>query len=213
MKRLSALLLPALLGLLAGCAEYKEYTYKEFPIAREQAYDAMKALMEEEGYIFVEQEENFVNGLPEVYLESDWNLRQTGGYMRGTDQRRKAYVKITTVYSERKGREFQPLNEDQGKKLRELEGEDKKYATSEADRKKAELDQTRIGIAVRLERQDNIDRPLVDDWIYEGPDNLAVAELMGRFEAHFNENKQGGAIGPSPRGEKAKEEELRARNR
>jgi hypothetical protein len=186
------------LVLLAGCAEYKEYTYKDFSVSREQAYDTVLSILESEGYEVVEVEENYVNDLPEIEMKTDWN-----------DKRRKAYVKITTVYSERKPFEYQPLNEEQGKELKKKEGESK--AKTEAE-KKAELEQTRIGIAVRLERRSDIQRPLESDWYYDGPDNFESAALMGAFEAAWGKEKAGGTIGPSPKGEAIRKDELKRKS-
>lgn len=202
-KRLSIPAL-ALVALLAGCAEYKEYTYKEFSVSREQAYQSMVTILKDEGYPITEIEENYVNDLPEVYIETDYNLRQTGAVYQGNNMRRKAYVKITTVYSEREPFEYQPLNDEEGEAMnkgREKYEEDKK----------AGLEQTRIGIAVRLERRSDITRPLEADWYYDGPDNYESAALMGRFEAAWGDSRSGGKIGPSSKGEKRKREELENR--
>src|SRR5690606_28553329 len=96
-------------GLLAGCAEYKEYRYRDFTVSREQAYDAVRYVLDTEGYEVVTYEENWVNDLPESYLETSWNMRQTGNPYPGNDVRRMAYIKITTRYSDRKPVEYQPL--------------------------------------------------------------------------------------------------------
>lgn len=194
--------LALLLATLAGCAEYKEYTYKEYSVSREQAYQAMLTILNSEGYDVTEVDENFVNELPEIYMETDWNMRQTGSVYAGNDFRRKAYIKITTLYSERKAFEHQPLSEEDGKRMKELEAEQKK---------KADLEQTRLGIAVRLERRSDIKRPLEADWYYEGPDNFEVASLMGRFEAAYGEEKHGGSTEPSARGMSNKRDELERR--
>ena len=197
------------LVMLAGCAEYKEYTYKDFSVSREQAYDTVVSILHAEGYEVADIDENYVNDLPEVDVTTEWNLRQTGSPYQGNDRRRKAYVKITTVYSERKAFEYQPLNEEQGKALNERKEENK--AKSEAE-KKAELEQTRIGIAVRLERHSDISRPLEADWYYDGPDNFESAALMGAFEAAWGKEKAGGTIGPSPKGEAIRKDELRRKS-
>jgi len=202
-KRIQIPALALLLTLLAGCAEYKEYTYKEYSVSREQAYQAMLSILDSEGYDVTEVEENYVNDLPEIYMETDWNMRQTGSVYAGNDYRRRAYVKITTLYSERKPNEYQPLSNEDGKRLRELE---------ETQKKKADLEQTRIGIAVRLERRSDIKRPLEADWYYEGPDNFEVAALMGRFEAAYGEEKHGGSTEPSSKGIARKREELEKRS-
>ena len=203
MKRFQIPALALLLALLAGCAEYKEYTYKEYSVSREQAYQAMLSILDSEGYDVTEVEENYVNDLPEIYMETDWNMRQTGSVYAGNDYRRRAYVKITTLYSERKPNEYQPLSNEDGKRLRELE---------ETQKKKADLEQTRIGIAVRLERRSDIKLSLEADWYYEGPDNFEVAALMGRFEAAYGEEKHGGSTEFSSKGIARKREELEKRS-
>ncbi len=202
MKRLRFAFPVLALVLLAGCAEYKEYTYKEFTVSREQAYQTMVGILESEGYRITEISENYVNDLPEVYMETDWNMRQSGSVYPGNDMRRKAYVKITTQYSERKPREYQPLDDEDAERIRELE---------EDERKKAELEQTRIGIAVSLERRSDIRKPLETDWYYDGQDKFTVAELMGRFEAAWGEDKAGGGTKPSRRSEDLKRQELEGR--
>ena len=194
----------AMIALLAGCAEYKEYTYKEFSVSREQAYQSMTSILEDEGYPISEVDENYVNDLPEIYIETEFNLRQTGAVYRGANMRRKAYVTITTVYSERAPFEYQPLNELDGERLEEA---GHKYE----EEKKAGLEQTRIGIAVRLERKSDISRPLEADWYYDGPDNYESGALMGRFEAAWGESRKGGSTEPSAKGVKRKREELENR--
>jgi hypothetical protein len=208
-KRFQIPALALLLALLAGCAEYKEYTYKEFSVPREQAYTALQSILADEGYEIRDVEENLVNDLPEIYFDTEWNMAQTGSPYAGNDFRRRAYIKITTVYSERKPFEFQPLNEaeakawaEQRKKQQEREG------GMTEDEKKAELEQTRIGIAVRLERRSDIKRPLEADWYYEGPDAYEVAVLMGRFEAAYGTSKTGGTISPSGKSQKMYRDEL-----
>lgn len=200
MKRFQIPALALFLALLAGCAEYKEYTYKEYSISREQAYESAVAILSAEGYQITEVEENYVNDLPEIYLETDWNQRQIGSPYPGNDMRRRAYIKITTLYSERKPYEYQPLSNEDGERIKELNGE--------LD-KKADLEQTRVGIAVRLERRSDIKRPLEADWYYDGPDNYESAALMGRFEAAYGEQKHGGSTEPSSKGRAMKEDELR----
>lgn len=202
MKKPVLLLLVMLGAFTAGCSTYKEYTYIEYPISRENAFEAMRAILTEEGYPIDNIEENFVNDLPEVIIETDWNLRQTGSVYAGNDYRRRAYVKITTLYSERKPAEYQPLSEDEGKRYSEMESE---------RQKRADLEQTRIGVAVRLERRTDIKKPLEADWQYEGPDNFAVAELLGRFEASYGEKNSKTRMGPSERGQRLREEDLRNR--
>jgi hypothetical protein len=199
-------LIPVLaLVLLAGCAEYKEYTYKEYSVSREEAYQTMVSILQAEGYDVADVEENFVKDLPEIDITTDWNLRQTGNVYQGNDMRRKAYVKITTIYSERKPFEYQPLSNEEGEEMKAAR--DKREKRTEAE-KKADLEQTRIGVAVRLERRSDISRPLEADWYYDGPDNYESSLIMGRFEAAWGEEQAGGTIGPSPKGEALKKDEL-----
>lgn len=192
-----------MLALLAGCAEYKEYTYQEFSISREQAYQSAVAILNDEGYTVTKVEENYVNDLPEIYLETDWNQRQVGNPYPGNDMRRKAYFKITTLYTERKKYEFQPLSKEDGERIKDRNAELEK---------KAELEQTRIGVAVRLERRSDIQQPLEADWYYDGPDNYETSALMGRFEAAYGEHKHGGSTEPSPQSRAWREQELRKKN-
>lgn len=191
------------LALLAGCAEYREYSYRDYQMSREQMYDGVMAILNSEGYEVVEREENFVNGLPQIEMKTDWNMSMSGHVYRGNDKRRKAFVTITTLYTERKEQDFQPLTEEEGKKYLEKREEDKK---------KAKLEQTRLGIAVNSERRDAIDRVLEAEWIAEGPDALTASQLLGRFEAWFGE-KTGGGVKPSRKGEKLVEEGIRHGNR
>lgn len=190
-----------MLALLGGCAEHKEFQYRDYPMSREEMYDAVLSVLQSEGYEVDEQTENVVNGLPELEIQTDWNMRYTGNVYQGNDFRHRAYVRITTLYTEREEREFQPLSPDDGKRITEMK---------EENRKKAELEQTRLGIAVTRERRDSIDRPLEPEWIYEGPDNLTAAQLLGRFEALFG-SKLGGGGKPSNKGQRLKEEELRTK--
>ncbi|MCA8946063.1 MAG: hypothetical protein KDB29_07540, partial [Planctomycetes bacterium] len=111
-----------------------------------------------------------------------------------------AYIKITTLYSERKPYEYQPLSDEDGERIKEM---------NEELEKKADLEQTRVGIAVRLERRSDIKRPLEADWYYDGPDNYESAALMGRFEAAYGAQKHGGSTEPSSKSRAMKEEELR----
>src|SRR5690606_6653623 len=111
--------------------------------------------------------------LPESYLETSWNMRQTGNPYPGNDVRRMAYVKITTRYSDRKPVEYQPLTEEEGEALDKL---------NEEIKRKAEIETTRISIAVRSERRSDLKRPLESEWIYQGPDGFEVMTLMGRLE-------------------------------
>jgi hypothetical protein len=191
------------LALLAGCAEYREYTYRDYQMSREQIYDGLMSVLDSEGYTVIEREENFVNGLPQTELKTDWNMQQTGHPYQGNDRRRKAFITITTLYTERKEADFQPLTEEEGRKHTERKEEEKK--------KKADLEHTRVGVAVNTERRDSIDRPLEADWISEGPDALAAAEVLGLLQAVFG-LKEGGAE-PSRKGMDLKERELRNRKR
>jgi hypothetical protein len=194
------LIIPCLmLALLSGCAEHKEYYYRDFPIPREQAFDGMVNILHGEGYDIVKLKENSVKNLPETYLETAWNMRQAGNPYPGNDVRRRAYVKITTIYSEREIEEHQPLDLDDANRLARL---------NEEQRMKAELEHTRISIAVRGERRSNIRSPLESDWIYEGPDNLEVMALLGRAQALFADHT-GRASRPSARSERLHEERLR----
>jgi hypothetical protein len=195
-KKLSLPVLLALMCALVGCAEYKEYTYREYAVSRENAYDAMRAILQAEGYEVNEVSENFVNDLPEVYMETEWNLRQTGSPYPGNDIRRKAYVKITTVQSERTRVQHQPLSDEDWEAMKERE--------EELD-KRAELEHNRIGIAVRMERRSDIKKPLEADWFYDGPDNFEAAALMGRFESAYG--RKAGAK-PSAKSERIKRNQL-----
>jgi hypothetical protein len=187
-------------GLLAGCAEYKEYQYKHFNISHEQALDAIETVLRNEGYeIDGAPERNWVNDLPETYLDTDWNMRQAGSPVPGNDVRRRAYVKITTMFSDRKRLEYQPLNENDAKALE---------AKNEEIKKKADTESTRIGIAVRSERRSDIKRPLEADWVYEGPDSLEARTLIFRLEAMFGKGKDE-TPGPTERSVKLKEDQLR----
>lgn len=195
------------LALLGGCAEYKEYTYNEYPMSREQVYEGIRSILTAEGYEIVDSSENFVNGMPQTELKTDWNMSQSGGVYKGNDTRRKAFITITTLYTERKKEDFQPLSEEQGRKYREREKEEEE--NNKDVYKKTQLERTRLGIAVNSEHRDVIDRPLEADWIYDGPDGLTVAQLMGRFEAYFGAQKQGGGAKLSPKGERLAEERIR----
>lgn len=188
-----------LLALLGGCAEHKEFQYRDYPMSREDMYDAVVSVLQAEGYEIKSQNEDFVNGLPQLEIETDWNLRYVGSVYRGNDLRHRAYVRITTLYTERDQREFQPLSPEDGKRITEMK---------EEQRKKADLEQTRLGIAVTREHRDAIDRVLEAEWIYDGPDALAAAQLLGRFEAIFG-GKKGGGARPSNKGSRLKEEGLR----
>jgi hypothetical protein len=198
-KKLSALVLALL--VLGGCAEHKEFQYRDYPMAREEMYDAIVSVLQAEGYEIEDQSENFVNGLPQLELSTGWNLRYTGGVSKGNDVRHRAYVRITTLYTEREEKEFQPLSAEEGRRWLEMK---------EEQRKKAEMEQTRLSIAVNREHREAVARPLEAEWIYDGPDGLAAAQLLGRFEALFG-SKLGGGTKPSSKGERLKEQELRTR--
>lgn len=187
------------LAMLTGCVTHKDYYYRDFAVPREQAYDAMIHVLQDEGYQVTSLEENWVNDKPEVYLETDWNLAQTGNPYPGNDVRRRAYIKITTIYTDRKPEEFQPLDDKDGENLDKLK---------EEQQRKAKLDHTRVSIAVNRENRSDIKRPLDADWISQGSDNFEVMALMGRLEALFVD-RSGDALRPSAKGEKLKEEQLK----
>lgn len=201
--KLNLVILPCLLlALLAGCAEHREYYYQDFTLPREQVFDGMVNILRAEGYEITTREENWVNGLPETFLETDWNMRQTGNPYPGNDVRRRASVKITTIFSERKPSEYQPLDEKDAENMRRL---------NEEQAHKVSMEHTRVSIAVRGERRSNVRTPLETDWNYEGPDNLEVMALLGRATVLFAD--QGGrANRPSSKSERLKEDDLRARS-
>jgi len=189
------------LALLGGCAEHKEFQYRDYPMAREEMYDAVISVLAAEGYEVADQSENVINGLPEMEIETAWNLRYTGNVYKGNELRHRAYVRITTLYTERDEREFQPLSPSDGKRITEMK---------EEERKKAELEQTRLSIAVTREHREAVTGPLQAEWTYDGPDALSAAQLLGRFEALFG-TRGGGGTKPSNKGQRLKEEELRTR--
>jgi hypothetical protein len=199
--RTSGLLLLLSAVLLTGCAEYKEYRYRDFTVSQENAYTAMLTLLRGEGYQVNKVSRNVANNLPEVYIETDWNMSQTGNPYHGNDYRRRAFVKITTLYSERDPHEYQPLDEADAERMREM---------ADADRKRAELEHTRISVAVRLERRRDVRGPMDAQWAYVGQDSYEVAALLGRYEAMFGDTRGGGGS-PSARGAGLKEQELRSR--
>jgi hypothetical protein len=192
------LLLSAL--FMQGCAEYKEYTYRDFQVSREIAYDTMVGLLNEEGYEVVEQSENWVNDLPEVQMTTGWNMNQSGGIYKGNDVRRKAYIRVITSVTDRSGPEFQPLNEKDAAKHRKM---------TEDMKKRAKLEVTRVGVAVRMERRSDISRPFESDWIYEGPDGTSVTALLGKFELRVTDATS--EFGPSKKSEKLHEGEMRGK--
>ena len=194
-----AILLPAA-ALLGGCAEYKEYLYGDFSASHEQALDAVQTVLMNEGYeINGRPERNWVNDLPETYLETEWNMRQAGSVVPGNDFRRRASIKITTRFSDRKPQEYQPLSESNAEELKEK---------NEEIRKKAGMETTRVSIAVRGERRSDIKRPLEADWIYEGPDNLEARTLIFRLETIFGKGRES-TPGPTDKSVKLKEDQLR----
>ncbi|MBX3458770.1 MAG: hypothetical protein KF696_02255 [Planctomycetes bacterium] len=188
------------LAMLTGCVTHKDYYYRDFAVPREQAYDAMVSVLQSEGYMVTNVEENWVNDKPEIYLETDWNLYQTGNPYPGNDVRRRAYIKITTIYTDRKPGEFQPIDQDDADNLAKMK---------EDQQRKAKLDHTRVSIAVNREQRSDIKRPMEADWISQGSDNFEVMALMGRMEALFVE-KSGGGNKPTPKAERLKEEQLRS---
>jgi hypothetical protein len=194
--------IPLLLAaLLIGCVEHKEFYYRDFQVSREGAYDAVMNVLYSEGYEVSELKENWVRGLPELYMETDWNMLQTGNPYPGNDVRRRASIKITTVYSERERFEYQPLTEDDAASMRR---------SSEEAEKRAAMEHTRISVAVTAERRSNVRQPVRSDWIYEGSDMYEVGALLGRIEAIVGEQRPGG-IRPSERGERLYEQGLRRR--
>lgn len=202
MKKITLLAVLVAAVLVQGCAEHKEYQYKDFQVSREIAYDTMVGLLREEGYEIVEQEENWLNDLPEVKMTTDWNMTQAGGVYKGNDVRRKAYIRIITSVTDRKGPEFQPLNASDAAKHREM--------TKNLE-KRSKLEIQRIGVAVRLERKSDISRPFESDWVYDGPDEQAVFALLSKFEIRVTDAT--GTFGPSRKSEKLHEDAMRSRNR
>jgi hypothetical protein len=188
-------------ALLIGCVEHKDYFYRDFQVSREGAYDAVMHVLATEGYEVTRLDENWVRGLPEIYLETDWNMSQTGNPYPGNDVRRRASIKITTIYSERERFEYQPLTEDDAEELRRRD---------EEAAKRAELEHTRISVAIRAERRSNVRQPIRSDWIYEGSDNYEVGAILGRLEGIFGETRYGGSR-PSAQGERLREQDLRSR--
>ena len=187
-----------LAGLLCGCAQHKEYEYRDFQVSRENAYQTVKAMLESEQYDIVEVREEDYNE-PEIYMESSWNLRDVNKQVyRGNSVRRKAYVRIITVVSDRKRVEFQPL--ERADKPMTKEEREKWQREHEESVKKGNLEMTTIGIAIRRERLSDIKSPadIIDgDWVYEGPDQLEGSSLLGKLEMIFADKR--GAGNPSDR--------------
>lgn len=183
---------------LGGCAESKEYQYRDYQISRENAYHTLKSILAEEGYDVVKIEETDYKE-PEIYLETSWNMRDANkSVYRGNSVRRRAYVRIITRFSDREVVEFQPL--ERADKPMTKEEKAKWEKDNEASRKKGELEVTTIGIAVRRERLSDIKSPadiINGDWTYEGPDELASSVLFGDLEMIIAERK--GAGEPSKR--------------
>lgn len=197
----------ALAALLCGCAEHKEYEYREFQVSRENAYHTVKGMLAEQQYDVVEvRDEDYRE--PEIYMETNWNLRQvTPSVYRGNAVRRKAYVRIITRITDRKPREFQPLEKADKPMTKE---EKEKWEKDHADSvKKGDLEFTTIGIAIRRERLSDIKSPadiVNGDWVYEGPDQLEGAELFGKLEMILADKN--GAGNPSERSMKRERERL-----
>lgn len=194
-------------ALIAGCAPYKEYEYRDFQTSRENAFQTVKYVLNSEAYDIVEvREDNYKE--PEIYLETSWNLRDVNKQVyRGNAVRRKAYVRVITRITDRKPVEFQPLEKaDRPMTKEEREKWEKEHAESV---KKGELEITSIGIAIRRERLSDIKSPadIIDgDWVYEGPDNLEVASLLGKLEMLFAEKR--GAGNPSERSMKRERDRI-----
>jgi hypothetical protein len=185
-------------AVLCGCAQHKEYEYRDFQVSRENAYQTVKTMLQSEQYDIVEvREENY--DAPEIYMESSWNLRDVNKQVyRGNSVRRKAYVRIITVVSDRKRVEFQPL--ERADKPMTKEEREKWEKEHEESVKKGSLEMTTIGIAIRRERLSDIKSPadIIDgDWVYEGPDQLEGSSLMGKLEMIFADKR--GAGNPSDR--------------
>jgi hypothetical protein len=197
----------ALAALLCGCAEHKEYEYREFQVSRENAYQTVKGMLEHEQYDVVEVTNEDYDE-PEIYMETSWNLRQVNNEVyRGNAVRRRAYVRIITRISDREPIEFQPLERADKPMTKE---EKEKWAKDHEDSvKKGALEITSIGIAVRRERLSDIKSPadiINGDWVYEGPDQLEGAELFGKLEMILA--TKNGAGNPSERSMKRERERM-----
>ncbi|MCC6572212.1 MAG: hypothetical protein IT462_00345 [Planctomycetes bacterium] len=197
MRRTHLLLIAALALLsLAGCAEYKEYVFKDFQVSREEAYNSVVSVLAEQGYEVVKVEEIAAHE-PEVYLESKWNLRQTGSIYPGNNIRRRAYVKVITRFTDRAPEEFQPL----AKADKPMTAEERKaWDEKEEARKKGDLEITRIGVAIRREKLNDIRSPadfMEADWVYQGPDELACDMILGDLDLLMGAKR--GAGDPSER--------------
>ncbi len=196
-----------LAALLCGCAEHKEYEYREFQVSRENAFNTVKGMLESQQYDVVEiRDEDYKE--PEIYMETNWNMRQVNNEIyRGNAVRRKAYVRIITRITDRKPIDFQPLERADKPATKE---EKEKWAKEHEDSvKKGELEFTTIGIAIRRERLSDIKSPadIIDgDWVYEGPDQLEGAELFGKLEMILA--SRNGAGNPSERSMKRERERI-----
>ncbi|MBV6516617.1 MAG: hypothetical protein HPKKFMNG_02303 [Planctomycetes bacterium] len=192
-KKVACLACVLALSLLAGCAEFKDYQYRDYQVSRENAYHTMKAVLANEGYTVVIVEDQDYKE-PEIYLETDWNMRNANqSVYRGNSIRRKAYVRILTRYTERGESEFQPL--DRADKPMTKEERAKWEKEHEAAAKKGDLEFTTIGIAVRRERLSDVKSPadiINGDWVYEGPDSLAADIMFGDLEMILADKKGAG---------------------
>lgn len=196
-----------LAALVCGCAQHKEYEYRDFQVSRENAYQTVKNMLASEQYDVVEvRDEDYKE--PEIYMETSWNLRDVNKQVyRGNAIRRKAYVRIITRITDRKPIEFQPLERaDKPMTKEEREKWEKEHAES---KKKGELEITTIGIAIRRERLSDIKSPadIIDgDWVYEGPDELEGSMLFGKLEMIFADKR--GAGNPSERSMKRERDRI-----
>lgn len=196
-----------LAALVCGCAQHKEYEYRDFQVSRENAYQTVKNMLASEQYDVVEvRDEDYKE--PEIYMETGWNLRDVNKQVyRGNAIRRKAYVRIITRITDRKPIEFQPLERaDKPMTKEEREKWEKEHAES---KKKGELEITTIGIAIRRERLSDIKSPadIIDgDWVYEGPDELEGSMLFGKLEMIFADKR--GAGNPSERSMKRERDRI-----
>lgn len=199
----------ALLGL-AGCAEYKEYYFKDFQMSREDAYTTVISVLNEQGYEIAKFEEIAAHE-PEIYLESKWNMRQADSVYPGNNVRRRAYVRVITTFTDRRADEFQPLRKaDKPMTPEEIKAWEKK----ETERKMGDLEITRIGVAVRREKLNDIRSPadfLEGDWVYQGPDTLATDMILADLELLVGEKR--GAGEPSDRIMELHKKRLSEKNR
>lgn len=193
--------------LLAGCAEYKEYYFKDFQISREDAYNSVVAVLNEQGYEVVKLEE-IPGNEPEVYLESGWNMRQTDSPYPGNNVRRRAYVRLITTFTDRRPKEFQPLAKADKPMTPD---EVKTFERDETARKMGNLEITRVGVAVRREKRNDVRSPMEimdGDWVYLGPDTLATEMILGDLDILMGDRR--GAGEPSERSLRARRDRLAA---